>query len=37
MNEKGMRSLPVMNDDEVTGVITIEDIGRVYAMVSHGA
>lgn len=35
MHEKGVRALPVVKDDQVIGVITIEDIGRVYAMASQ--
>jgi len=35
MNEKGVRALPVMGYDEVVGVVTLEDIGRVYAMASQ--
>ncbi|MDD5428003.1 MAG: site-2 protease family protein [Candidatus Omnitrophica bacterium] len=35
MHEKGMRALPVMKDNEVVGIITIEDIGRVYAIASQ--
>ena len=36
MHEKGMRALPVMKDNEVAGVITIEDMGKVYAIASEG-
>ena len=32
MHEKGMRALPVMKDGEVVGIVTIEDISRVYAL-----
>jgi CBS domain-containing protein len=35
MQENNARSLPVMRDNKVIGVITLEDIGRVYAMVSR--
>ena len=35
MHEKGMRALPVMRGDEIAGVVTIEDISRVYVMVSQ--
>jgi len=35
MHENGIRALPVMKDDLVVGVVTIEDIGRVYAMASQ--
>ena len=34
MHERGMRALPVMKDGYVVGVVTIEDISRVYAIVS---
>jgi Zn-dependent protease len=35
MREKSVRSLAVMKGDKVVGVVTLEDIGRVYAMVSQ--
>lgn len=35
MNDKGVRALPVMRDGKVVGVITLEDISRVYAMMSQ--
>lgn len=35
MSEFGIKSLPVMKGDEVIGVVTIEDIGRIYAMISQ--
>lgn len=35
MQEQGVRSLPVVRGDEAIGVITIEDIGKVYAMISQ--
>jgi stage IV sporulation protein FB len=35
MQEGHMRSLPVMRDKEVIGVVTLEDIGRIYAIVSQ--
>ena len=35
MHEKGMRALPVMKDDQVVGVVTVEDISRVYAITSQ--
>jgi len=35
MSEKGLRALPVMRGEEVIGVITLEDIGRVYSMMSQ--
>lgn len=37
MNEKSVRAMPVMKDDKVVGVITLEDIGRAYAVLSHRA
>jgi CBS domain-containing protein len=37
MRESGARAMPVMKADKVAGVITLEDISRVYAMVSHAA
>lgn len=33
MHGSGMRALPVVRDDKVTGVVTLEDISRLYAMV----
>ncbi|MFA6142564.1 MAG: site-2 protease family protein [Candidatus Omnitrophota bacterium] len=35
MYEKSVRALPVMCKDVVAGVVTLEDIGRIYAMTSH--
>ena len=35
MQENGLRALPVMRADTVVGVITLEDIGRIYSMVSQ--
>lgn len=35
MHEAGLRALPVVRNGAVVGVITLEDIGRVYAMMSH--
>ncbi|MFA5142768.1 MAG: site-2 protease family protein [Candidatus Omnitrophota bacterium] len=35
MHENGMQALPVMKGEEVLGVVTIEDISRVYAMASQ--
>ena len=35
MHEKGMRALPVVRGEEIIGVVTIEDIGRVYAIASQ--
>jgi len=37
MNERGLRALPVMKGDSVAGVVTLEDIGRVYAVASQRA
>ena len=37
MQENQMRALPVMRDDKVVGVITLEDIGRIYSMASQRA
>lgn len=37
MQESEMRALPVVRSDEVIGVITFEDIGRVYVMISQRA
>ena len=33
----GVRALPVMKEEKVVGIITIEDIGRIYAMASQGS
>lgn len=35
MAENNLRALPVMKDDRVMGVVTLEDIGRVYSMASR--
>lgn len=35
MHERQIAALPVMRDDKVIGIVTLEDIGRVYAMVSQ--
>ena len=36
MQENGMRALPVLNKDgEAVGVVTLEDIGRAYSMMSQ--
>ncbi|MFA4981250.1 MAG: site-2 protease family protein [Candidatus Omnitrophota bacterium] len=35
MQVNNVRVLPVMRDNKVIGVITLEDIGRVYSMVSQ--
>ncbi len=35
MQDNDMRALPVMRNDEVVGIITLEDIGKVYSMVSQ--
>jgi CBS domain-containing protein len=32
MQEAGMRALPVVDKGKVKGVVTLEDIGRVYSM-----
>jgi Zn-dependent protease len=37
IQESGIRALPVMRDDKVVGVVTLEDIGRVYAIASQSA
>jgi CBS domain-containing protein len=37
MQENGLTALPVMRGGDVIGVITLEDIGRIYAMASRGA
>lgn len=34
MNEKQVRALPVVNNGKVLGVVTLEDVGRVYSLVS---
>ena len=34
MQENEIRALPVLRDAEVVGVVTLEDVGRVYAMIS---
>ncbi len=35
MQKSGMKALPVMKADSVVGVVTLEDIGRFYALVSQ--
>ncbi|MFH0763796.1 MAG: site-2 protease family protein [Candidatus Omnitrophota bacterium] len=35
MHEKSARALPVMKEGKAVGVVTIEDIGRIYAMASQ--
>ena len=35
MQESNMTALPIMKDAEVVGVITLEDIGRVYSLASQ--
>lgn len=35
MQEGNLRAIPVMRDDAVVGVITLEDIGRVYSIASQ--
>lgn len=37
MQESQMRALPVVAGGKAVGVVTLEDIGRVYSMVSHRA
>lgn len=37
MQSSGIRAMPVIKDDEVIGVVTIEDISRVYAMMPQAA
>ena len=37
MQEAQMGALPVMRENKVVGIITFEDIGRVYAMLSQRA
>lgn len=37
MQDNQARAMPVMKDGKVVGVITLEDIGRIYSMVSHKA
>jgi len=35
MQESGLMALPVMRDEEVVGIVTFEDIGRAYAIISQ--
>jgi predicted transcriptional regulator len=35
MQDNEMRALPVLRGDDVIGIVTIEDIGRIYAMISQ--
>lgn len=35
MQESGIRALPVMKDNKVIGVVTLEDIARVYSITSQ--
>lgn len=35
MQEAGVRALPVVDGGAVKGVVTLEDIGRVYSLASH--
>ena len=35
MEESGIRALPVIRDGKAIGVVTLEDIGRVYAIASQ--
>jgi Zn-dependent protease/CBS domain-containing protein len=37
MHQYGIRALPVMKDGKVIGIITLEDIGRAYAVISQSA
>lgn len=37
MEENGIRALPVMRNGKPVGVVTLEDIGRVYAITSQRA
>ncbi len=37
MHEAGLRALPVLKNGVLAGVITVEDIGRIYSMMSHSA
>ncbi|MCM8761498.1 MAG: CBS domain-containing protein, partial [Candidatus Omnitrophica bacterium] len=37
MRDSSTRAMPVMKGPRVVGVVTLEDISRVYAMVSHAA
>jgi len=32
-----MTALPIVRDTEAVGVVTLEDIGRVYSIASHRA
>lgn len=35
MEENSMRAIPVMKDDKVIGIVTLEDIGRIYSIASQ--
>jgi Zn-dependent protease/CBS domain-containing protein len=35
MQESGLKAIPVVRDDKVVGVVTLEDIGRVYAIAAQ--
>ena len=35
MEESGLRAIPVMRDGKIAGVVTLEDISRVYAIASQ--
>jgi len=35
MEESGTRALPVKRRDNVIGIVTLEDIGRVYSIMAH--
>jgi len=37
MEENSLRALPVMNGEKPTGIVTIEDIGRIYSLASQKA
>ena len=35
MEESGLRAIPVMRDGKIAGVVTLEDISRVYTIASQ--
>jgi CBS domain-containing protein len=35
MEESRLRALPVVRDGAAVGVVTLEDIGRVYSLMSQ--
>lgn len=37
MQEKEMAALPVMRDSDVVGIVTVEDMSRIYTMISQKA